>query len=118
MILPKANGATCNSRGMVSIHLRYIIDAYKLAEFEEYGRRWITLVNRLGGNHHGYFLPSEGASNVAYALFTFPSLAAYEVYRTTAATDPDCQATMALEHEARSIISFERTFLRPVTQGL
>jgi hypothetical protein len=103
---------------MVAIHLRYIIDPYKLAEFEEYGRRWITLVNRLGGNHHGYFMPSEGASNVAYALFTFPSLAAYEVYRTTAATDPECQATMALEHEARSIISFERTFLRPVTQGL
>jgi NIPSNAP len=103
---------------MVTIHLRYIIDAYKLAEFEEYGRRWITLVNRLGGNHHGYFMPSEGISNVAYALFTFPSLAAYEVYRTTAATDPECQATMAFEHETRSIISFERTFLRPVTQGL
>jgi NIPSNAP len=118
MISPKGHGATCNSREMVTIHLRYIIDAYKLAEFEEYGRRWITLVNRFGGDHHGYFLPSEGASNVAYALFTFPSLAAYEVYRTTSATDPDCQATMAFEHEARSIISYERTFLRPVTQGL
>ncbi len=45
---------------MVTIHLRYIIDPYKLVEFEEYGRRWITLVNRLGGDHHGYFMPSEG----------------------------------------------------------
>jgi NIPSNAP len=78
----------------------------------------MTLVNRLCGNHHGYFMPSEGVSNVADALFTFPSLAAYEVYRTAAATDAEVQATMALEHEARSIISYERTFLRPVTERL
>jgi hypothetical protein len=103
---------------MVTIHLRYVIDPYKLAAFEEYGRRWITLVNRFGGNHHGYLMPSEGTSNVAYALFTFPSLAAYEVYRAAAATDADCQATMALEAKARSIVSYERTFLRPVTDGL
>lgn len=40
MILLRANGETCHSRAMVTIHLLYIIDAYKLAEFEEYGRRW------------------------------------------------------------------------------
>jgi NIPSNAP len=45
---------------MITIHLRYEIDPHKLADFEEYGRRWIHLVNRLGGTHHGYFLPSEG----------------------------------------------------------
>ena len=103
---------------MVTIHLRYVIDPYKIVQFEEYGRRWITLVNRLGGNHLGYFMPSEGISNVAYALFSFPSLAAYEVYRTAAATDAECQATMAFERNTRSIISYERTFLRPVTDGL
>ena len=45
---------------MITIHLRYVIDPYKLDEFEEYGRRWITLVNRFGGQHLGYFMPSEG----------------------------------------------------------
>lgn len=48
---------------------------------------WIRLVGKLGGTHHGYFMPSEGTSNVALALFTFPSLAAYESYRTQAADD-------------------------------
>ena len=56
----------------------------------EYGRRWIRLVNRLGGTHHGYFLPSEGDSDEAFALFTFPSLAAYEEYRHGRADDPEC----------------------------
>lgn len=99
---------------MVTIHLRYVIDPYKIADFEEYGRRWIELVDRFGGSHHGYFLPSEGASNIAYALFTFPSLAEYETYRTSALDDPDCQAVMEHAAQTRCIESFERTFLRPV----
>jgi hypothetical protein len=103
---------------MVTIHLRYIIDPYKLAAFEEYGRRWITLVNRFGGTHLGYFMPSEGTSNVAYALFNFPSLAAYEVYRTTAPADAEVQETMAIAETSRCIVSYERTFLRPVHDGL
>ena len=45
---------------MITVHLRYEIDADKQAEFAEYGRRWIHLVNRLGGTHHGYFLPERG----------------------------------------------------------
>jgi len=99
---------------MVTIHLRYVVDPYKIAEFEEYGRRWIALVDRFGGSHHGYFLPSEGANNVAYALFTFPSLAEYEAYRIAAKNDTDCQAVMEHAERTRCIESFERTFLRPV----
>jgi hypothetical protein len=44
---------------MITCYLRYIIDPFKLREFE----------------HYGYFLPSEGANNVALAMFTFPSMA-------------------------------------------
>ena len=73
---------------MITIHLRYEVDPHKLADFEEYGRRWIHLVNRLGGTHHGYFLPSEGDSDEAFALFTFPSLAEYEQYRIAAHDRP------------------------------
>ncbi len=102
---------------MVTVHLRYVVDPYKLAEFEDYGRRWITLVNRFGGQHHGYFLPSEGANDIAYALFSFPSLAAYEVYRRDAADDSECQAAMDLAESSRCILSYERTFLRPVQDG-
>jgi antibiotic biosynthesis monooxygenase (ABM) superfamily enzyme len=102
---------------VITIHLRYIIDPYKIQQFEHYAQRWITLVNRFGGVHHGYFMPSEGTSNVAYALFSFESMEAYEQYRTLAAADADCQEVMAYEAEHRSIASYERTFLRPVVDG-
>jgi hypothetical protein len=99
---------------MVTCYLRYIIDPYKLKEFEHYGKIWIPLVEKFGGQHHGYFLPSEGASNVALAMFTFPSLASYEEYRTKSFHDPECQAAFKYAEETGCIISYERSFFRPV----
>ena len=60
---------------MVTCYLNYKIDPKKISEFEIYAKMWIPLVNKFGGTHHGYFMSSEGANNVALALFTFPSLA-------------------------------------------
>src|SRR5690348_10876720 len=77
---------------MITCYLRYIVDPAKLKEFEHYGKLWIPLVEKFGGQHHGYFLPSEGANNVALALFSFPSLALYETYRNQSFDDPECQA--------------------------
>ena len=51
---------------------------------------WIPLVEKFGGQHNGYFLPSEGANNIALALFTFESLTAYEDYRIRSLNDPEC----------------------------
>jgi hypothetical protein len=62
-------------------------------------------------------LPHEGPNNIALALFSFPSLAAYEEYRAKAAADPDCQAAMAYSKETRCFLSFERSFMRPVLNG-
>jgi NIPSNAP len=103
---------------VIACHLRYVVNAAKLREFEVYSRVWITLVSRFGGRHLGYLMPSEGASNIALATFTFPSFAAYEEYRKQAATDPDCQAAVRYAEAAGCIVSFERTFFRPVTDGL
>jgi len=80
---------------MVTCHLRYVNDPGKLEQFEAYAKLWISLVEKFGGTHHGYFLPHEGANNIALALFSFPSLAAYEEYRTKAAVDSECQAALA-----------------------
>lgn len=99
---------------MVTCYLRYVIDPYKLAEFERYGKMWIPLVEKHGGRHHGYFLPSEGASNVALAMFSFPSLAAYEAYRAKSLVDADCQAAFKYADDTRCIVSYERSFFRPV----
>lgn len=99
---------------MVTCYLRYVIDPYKLKEFEHYGRLWIPLVEKFGGKHHGYFMPSEGASDVALALFSFDSLAAYEQYRQRSMQDPECQAAFRYAEETRCILSYERSFFRPV----
>jgi hypothetical protein len=66
---------------MITCVVDYIIDPKKIDVFEQFAKQWIDLVNRYGGRHHGYFLPSEGASDRALALFSFPSLADYETYR-------------------------------------
>ena len=99
---------------MITCYLRYVIDANKLAEFEHYGKLWIPLVERFGGKHHGYFLPSEGANNIALALFSFPSLALYEDYRIRSMQDTECQAAFQYAKDTRCIMSYERSFFRPV----
>lgn len=99
---------------MITCYLRYEIDLGKLADFEAYGAMWIDLVPRFGGIHHGYFLPSEGASDVALAMFSFPSLAAYEQYRKDAANDPDCQKAVEFAKQTRCFRRFDRSFFRPL----
>jgi hypothetical protein len=99
---------------MVTCYLRYVLDPHKLDEFEHYGRLWMPLVERFGGRHHGYFLPSEGANNIAYALFSFPSLAEYERYRERSKNDPECVAAFQYAEKTRCILSYERSFLRPM----
>jgi len=102
----------------VTIYLRYVLNTAKLREFEHYGRLWIPLVEKFGGRHHGYFMPSEGANNIALALFTFESLAAYEVYRQRSMDDADCQVAFRYAEETGCIVSYERSFFRPVFEGV
>ena len=66
---------------MVTCHLTYKIDPGKIEQFEHFCRLWIRATNKLGGKHHGYLLPSEGASDVAMGSYSFPSLAAYEAFQ-------------------------------------
>ena len=99
---------------MVTIYLRYVLDPRKLKEFEHYGKLWIPLVARFGGTHHGYFLPSEGANNIALALFTFDSLTSYESYRQRSMEDAECLAAFQYAEETQCILSYERSFFRPV----
>jgi hypothetical protein len=99
---------------MITIHLRYQIDPDQIDVFTDYAERWIRLVNRLGGDHHGYFLPAEGDNDEAFALFTFPSLADYERYRTAAETDAECIEAYELARSTGCIRRYERRFQRPV----
>jgi uncharacterized protein (DUF1330 family) len=99
---------------MITCYLRYVLDPAKIDEFETYAKMWIPLVEKFGGKHHGYFLPAEGASNIALALFSFPSLAAYESYRKQSFEDPECREAIAYYERTRCFLSYERSFFRPV----
>ncbi|MGY0216271.1 NIPSNAP family protein [Endozoicomonadaceae bacterium StTr2] len=99
---------------MITCHIRYVIDPAKTVQFERYAKLWIPLVEKFGGTHHGYFLPGEGANNIALALFSFPSLAEYEQYRIRSLQDEACQAAFRYAEDEGFIVSIERSFMRPV----
>ena len=99
---------------MITCFIKYVIDPDKLDSFEAYGKKWMSLVERFGGKHLGYFLPHEGANNIAYALFNFESLAAYETYRKDSLTDLDCIEAYAFAQKTKCIISYERSFMKPI----
>jgi hypothetical protein len=99
---------------VITCVVEYVIDPAKIDAFERFGRRWIELVNRHGGTHHGYFLPAEGASDRALALFSFPSLAAYEQYRALFGADPDFIEADRIRDESGCVLRYQRSFMRPV----
>lgn len=99
---------------MITCYLKYTIDPKKLKQFETYAKLWIPLVEKFGGQHHGYFLPSEGANDIALAMFSFPSLGEYEAYRKKSFKDEKCKAAFAYADETECILRYERSFFRPV----
>jgi NIPSNAP len=99
---------------MITCVVDYEIDPSKIAAFEDFARAWMSLVERHGGVHHGYFLPAEGASDQARALFSFPSLAAYEQYRTRFGDDPEFVAADRIKEESGCVRRYTRSFMRPL----
>ena len=65
----------------ITVFIRYQLDPFKRAMFEEYSKRWLSIIPRCGGDLIGYWMPHEGTNNIAFALISFESLAAYEAYR-------------------------------------
>jgi hypothetical protein len=99
---------------MITCVVDYVIDPNKLDDFERFGRRWMDLVSRHGGTHHGYFLPAEGASDRALALFSFPSLAAYEQYRSLFGSDPEFVEADRIRDDSGCVLRYDRSFMRPL----
>ena len=118
---------------MFTCFIRYQVDPDKLDEFKAYARAWMSLIREYGGEHHGYFVPgssgdalprpsfsfpgigTDGPPNIAIALFSFPSVEAYDRYRRDVAEDDACKAATARVNETKCFSSYERTFLVPVT---
>jgi len=99
----------------VTVFIRYQLDPFKRAMFEEYARRWLSIIPRCGGDLIGYWMPHEGTNNIAFALISFENLAAYESYRATLRFDKEGMANFNFAEEHKFILAEERTFLRQVT---
>jgi hypothetical protein len=117
---------------MFTCVIRYDVDLDQLDAFEEYAHAWIALISKYGGTHHGYFVPGREADafpsatfsfpglgrnappNVAFALFSFPDVAAYDAYRAAVERDPACHAATARFKATKCFSGYERSFLRPI----
>ena len=116
---------------MITCFIRYTLNPETLADFEQYARVWMRLIEKYGGTHHGYFIPHEsppaakfsfggigepGPGNIAVALFSFPDVEAYEKYRREVSDDRECQAETRHFHETNCFTKYERTFVQPVAR--
>ena len=99
----------------VTVFIRYQLDPFKRAQFEEYSKRWLTIIPKCGGDLIGYFMPHEGTNNIAFALISFENLAAYENYRACLRSDAEGSANFDFAEQNKFILAEERTFLRKVT---
>lgn len=99
---------------MITCVIHYTINPGKIEAFIAFANEWMRLVGKYGGQHHGYFLPGEGASDAALALFSFESLAAYERYRGRFGSDPEFIAADRIRDSSGCVLRFERTFMKPL----
>jgi hypothetical protein len=98
----------------VVCHIRYALDPFKTAQFEEYAKAWLTAIPECGGALIGYFMPHEGTNYEAHAMIGFDSLAAYEAYRAKLRTHPASKANFEFAQREKFILREERAWLRQV----
>jgi hypothetical protein len=98
----------------ITVFIRYQLDPFKRAMFEEYAKRWLAIIPKCGGDLVGYWMPHEGTNNIAFALISFANLAAYETYRARLRADAEGIANFNFAEQHKFILAEERTFLRKV----
>jgi NIPSNAP len=102
---------------MMTLCIRYTLDANKLADFEAYAQSLRKPIERCGGIFVGYYLPTKiaGPTNSALGLIDFPNLAAYEQYRAKLLADADAVECLRRAEAAGCILNEDRAFLRRTT---
>lgn len=97
---------------MIACFIRYEIDPFKVAAFDEYARNWGQVIPRCGVDLIGYFSPHEGSSTIAYGVYDVESLAAYEAYRARLKDDPGGRSNFEFARREQFIRREDRIFLR------
>ena len=101
---------------MLTLCIRYTLDANKVGDFETYARGVAAPIERCGGKLVGYYTPTKlaGPPNSALSLIDFPSLAAYERYREALAADPEHLEVARRAGQAGVILVEDRSFVQRV----
>ena len=82
-----------NSNGekeMVTCYLHYVIDPSKVKEFEHYGKLWISLVEKFGGNITVISYPRKARTTLPSLFFPFRAL------QHTSSIEPDHSPMMSV----------------------
>jgi hypothetical protein len=96
----------------IACFIRYQIDPFQRAAFQEYAVAWGRIIPRCGGHLIGYFLPHEGSNDIAWGIIQFRSLADYETYRARLLEDDEGKRNFEWAQAQRFIVREERTFLK------
>ena len=99
----------------ITCFIRYEIDPFKKDAFAEYARIWGQAIPAAGADLIGYFGPHEGSATTAYGVYSLPSLAEYEAYRTRLAASDQGRENYAFAQRERFIRREDRIFLRCVS---
>ena len=104
---------------MITLCIRYTLDISKLADFEDYARRFPEPIERCGGKLVGYYMPTKiaGPTNFALALIDFPGLAAYEIYRANLLADADAVENVRRMEKSGCVLIEDRSILRQVPKN-
>jgi hypothetical protein len=99
---------------MLTLCIRYTLDAAKLADFEAYARAVAGPIERCGGKIVGYYAPTKfaGPTNIGLALIDFPSLATYERYREALAADAEHTDVARRAAQSGVILIEDRSFMQ------
>jgi hypothetical protein len=105
------DAASEGDAAMIACFIRYEIDPFQRAAFQQYAAKWLDIIPRCGGRVIGYFLPHEGTNYEAWGLIAFESLASYESYRVRLKADAKARENFAYAQAQRCIVREERSFL-------
>lgn len=101
---------------MITLFLRYTIDPNKLSDVATYVADEQIPIRESGGKILGYFMPTDfaGATNEAFGLIDFPSLAEYEVYRAKLAEHPLHKKYVVGVQSSGALLSIQRSLVQRV----
>jgi hypothetical protein len=101
---------------MITLFLRYTIDPNKLSDIAKYAADEQIPIRESGGKILGYFMPTDfaGATNEAFGLIDFPSLAEYEIYRAKLAAHPLHKKYVEVVQRSGALLSIQRSLIQRV----